>query len=143
VIAAFANPSAEERRRIIETARTIAIVGCSNNPWRPSRGNAEYLQDAGYRIIPVNPNLVGETILGEPVMASLDDIAEPVDIVNVFRRPEFTPEVAEAAVRIGAKVLWLQLGIENGEAARIAQAGGLIVVMNRCLATDHERFFGD
>ncbi len=141
--APFANPGPDERRRILTEARTIAVVGLSANRWRPSFGAAEYLQDAGYRIIPVNPNHAGASILDEPVVASLDDIAEPVDIVDVFRRPEFTPEIAEAAVRNGAHVLWLQLGVVNEGAARIAQPGGLTVVMDRCLATDHERFFGE
>lgn len=138
------NPqlTADERKHILETYRTIAVVGLSDNKWKPSYGAAEYLRDAGYEIIPVNPNHAGGTILGEPVYAALADIPKPVEIVNVFRRPEFTPDVARQAVAIGAEVLWLQLGIVNEEAARIAREGGLTIVMDRCLATEHERFFG-
>lgn len=135
--------SPDERKRILETFRTVAVVGLSSNRWKPSYGVAEYLQDVGYEIFPVNPTYAGETILGRPVHASLAEIAEPVDIVDVFRRAEFTPDIARQAVQIGAKVLWLQLGIVNEEAARIAKDGGLVVVMDRCLATEHERFFSE
>jgi predicted CoA-binding protein len=133
----------DERRRILESFRGIAVVGLSDNRWKPSYGVAEYLQEAGYQIIPVNPNHAGKSILGEEVYASLAGIPKPVDIVNVFRRAEFTPEVARQAVANGAKVLWLQLGIVNEEAARIARESGLTVVMDRCLATEHERFFSE
>ena len=129
----------EERKRILEEAKVIAVVGLSDNPWRPSHSVSEYLQDAGYEIIPVNPNRIGKSILGEPVYASLLDIPQPVDIVNVFRPAQVTPPIAEQAVAIGAKALWLQLGIANDEAARIASEGGLSVVMNRCISTEHSR----
>jgi predicted CoA-binding protein len=139
VIAPNPHLTPEERKSILETSRVIAVVGLSANVWKPSYGVAEYLQDAGYEIIPVNPNRVGEQILGEPVYATLADVPKPVDIVNVFRPAQFTRPIAEQAVAIGAKVLWLQLGITNDEAARIARDGGLTVVMDRCLATEHGR----
>jgi predicted CoA-binding protein len=129
----------DERKRILVEAKVIAVVGLSDNPWRPSHSVSEYMQDAGYEIIPVNPNRVGQTILGQQVYASLLDIPKPVDIVNVFRPAQVTPPIAEQAVAIGAKALWLQLGIANDEAARIASEGGLAVVMNRCISTEHGR----
>jgi predicted CoA-binding protein len=131
---AFENPSRERIKSILESARNIAVVGLSDNPERTSHMVAQAMQERGYRIIPVNPN--AESILGEKCYASLTDIPEPVDIVNVFRRSEHTPEVAEEAVRIGAKVLWLQLGIVSDEAAAIARSGGLEVVMDRCIKVE-------
>ncbi len=119
-------------RRLLENTRTVALVGASPKPNRPSHGVMASLQRAGYRVIPVNPAAAGQTILGEIVRASLAEIAEPVDMVDVFRRAEDTPEVARDAVEIGAKSFWLQLDIVNAEAARIALAGGLDVVMDRC-----------
>lgn len=129
----------EERRQLLREAKVIAIVGLSDSPWKPSQGVAAYLQRKDYRIIPVNPNRVGKAILGEPVVATLADIAEPVDIVDVFRPAQVTPKIAREAVAIGAKALWLQLGIANDEAAAIATAGGLPVVMDRCIATEVAR----
>lgn len=121
--------------QILKEAKTIAVVGASNDPAKSSHGIAEYLKQWGYRMIPVNPK---ETeVLGEKAYARLEDIPVPVDVVNVFRRPEFTPEIARSAVAIGAKALWLQLGIENEEAAQIASAGGLDVVMDHCIAVEH------
>ena len=118
-------------------AKTIAVVGLSSNPMRASHGVAEYLKAAGYRIIPVNPN---ETeVLGEKAYARLEDIPEPVDIVDVFRRAEEVPAVAKSAIVIGAKVLWMQLGIENAGAAEKARAAGLVVVENACLLVEHRR----
>lgn len=123
---------------ILKTAKTIAVVGLSSDESKPSYGVSEYMQRRGYRIIPVNPR---ETeVLGEKAYARLEDIPEAVDIVNVFRRPALTPEVAASAVAMGAKVLWLQLGIENEEAQRIAEAGGLDVVMDRCILIEHRRY---
>jgi len=123
--------------QILRGVKTIAVVGLSSNPMRPSYGVAEYLKTAGYRIIPVNPN---ETeVLGEKAYARLEDIPEQVDIVDVFRRAEEVPAVAESAIRIGAKVLWMQLGIENGGAAERARAAGLVVVENACLLVEHKR----
>jgi predicted CoA-binding protein len=123
--------------QILRGAKTIAVVGLSSNPMRPSYGVAEYLKTAGYRIIPVNPN---ETeVLGEKAYARLEDIPEPVGIVDVFRRAEEVPAVAASAIRIGAKVLWMQLGIENPGAAEKARAAGLVVVENACLLVEHKR----
>ncbi len=122
---------------ILRESKTIAVVGLSSDPLRASYGVSEYMQARGYRIIPVNPK---ETeALGEKAYARLEDIPEPVDIVNVFRRPLQTPEVAKSAVAIGAKVLWLQLEIVNEEAAAIATGGGLDVVMDRCILVEHRK----
>ena len=133
--------SEEERalRSLLGEARVIAVVGISSKPSRPSYGVASYLQEHGYRIVPVNPN---ETeVLGERAYASLLDIPREihVDVVDVFRRAEHTPEVARQAVAIGARVLWLQEGIVNEEAARIATEGGLEVIMGVCFRHMHER----
>jgi predicted CoA-binding protein len=122
---------------ILRSSRTIAVVGLSGRRFRPSYGVAEYLQKAGYRIIPVNP---GESqILGEKCYPDLESIPEPVDIVDIFRRPEFVPEIVEAAIRIGAKVIWMQEGVVHEEAAKRGEAAGLIVIMDRCLLKDHRR----
>jgi len=131
------DTSSDVMGRILRAAKTIAVVGLSSNPMRASHGVAEYLKNAGYRIIPVNPN---ETeVLGEKAYARLEDIPESVDIVDVFRRAEEVAAVAESAVRIGAKVLWMQLGIENAEAAEKARAAGLVVVEDSCLMVEHKR----
>ena len=123
--------------QILRGGKTIAVVGLSSNPMRASHEVAAYLKNAGYRIIPVNPN---ETeVLGEKAYARLEDVPEPVDIVDVFRRAEEVPAVAESAIKIGAKVLWMQLGIENAEAAERARAGGLVVVEDSCLMVEHKR----
>jgi len=133
-------PSDDELRSILGAAHTIAVVGLSSKPMRPSHEVASYLQEKGYRIVPVNPN---ETeVLGERAFASLVDVDVPVDAVDVFRRAEHTPEVARQAVQIGAKVLWLQEGIVNEEAFRIATEGGLDVVMGACMMREHERVEG-
>ncbi|NBD26385.1 CoA-binding protein [Paenibacillus glycinis] len=131
---AFANPSRDDIKRILEETSTVAVVGLSDNPERTSYMIAEALQAKGYRIIPVNPN--AEEILGEKVYPSLKDIPYPVDIVDVFRRSEFTPPIAEEAVAIGAKTLWLQLGVVSEEAAEIALQGGLNVIMDRCIKVE-------
>jgi hypothetical protein len=123
--------------QILRSAKTIAVVGLSSNPMRASHGVAAYLKNAGYRIIPVNPN---ETeVLGEKAYARLEDVTESVDIVDVFRKAEEVPGVAESAIRIGAKVLWMQLGIENAEAAERALVAGLAVVEDSCLMVEHKR----
>jgi predicted CoA-binding protein len=123
--------------QILRGAETIAVVGLSSNPMRASHGVAEYLKNAGYRIIPVNPN---ETeVFGEKAYARLEDVPEPVDIVDVFRRAEEVAAVADSAIRIGAKVLWMQLGIENAEAAERGLAAGLVVVEDSCLMVEHKR----
>lgn len=123
---------------ILKTSRTIAVVGLSPKNDRPSYRVAEYLKAQGYRIFPVHPT--ADEILGEPVYRRVEDIPEPIDIVDVFRKSEDTPPVAESAVRAQAKVLWLQLGIENDVAASIAETAGLQVVQNRCLKIEHERW---
>jgi len=130
------DTSSDVVAQILRAAKTIAVVGLSSNPLRASHGVAEYLKNAGYRIIPVNPN---ETeVLGEKAYARLEDIPESVDIVDVFRRAEEVAAVAESAVRIGAKVLWMQLGIENAGAEK-ARAAGLVVVEDSCLMVEHKR----
>lgn len=126
-------------KRLFETVRTIAVVGCSPKPERPGHYVAKYLQDLGYRIIPVNP---GQTeILGEKCYASLRDIPEPVDMVDCFRRAEDIPPVVEDAIAIGAKFVWMQLGIINEEAAQRAIEAGINVVMDRCPKIDYPRLF--
>ena len=122
---------------ILKTARTIAVVGLSAKRYRPSYGVAEYLQKAGYRIIPVNPQ--ESELLGERCYPDLEAIPEPVDIVDIFRRSEFVPEIVEAAIRKGAKVIWMQEGVVHEDAARRAEAAGLHVVMDRCILKDHRR----
>lgn len=126
--------------RVVTEARSIAVVGASDDARRPSNEVARYLHEQGLRIFPVNPKLT--ELFGLPAYARLADIPEPVDIVDTFRTPSATPEVAEQAVAIGAGTLWLQLGVINDEAARIAARGGLTVVMDRCLAVDHRRLAG-
>jgi predicted CoA-binding protein len=123
-------------RHLLENTKTIALVGASPKPNRPSYGVMAYLQRSGYRVIPVNPIAAGTTILGETVHGSLAEIKEPIDMVDVFRRAEDTPPVAEEAVAAGARSLWLQLGIANDDAAKIATEGGLDVVMDRCTAIE-------
>jgi predicted CoA-binding protein len=133
------NARRAELRSLLGEAETIAVVGLSSDPSRPSNDVASYLQEHGYRIVPVNPN---ETeVLGERAYASLLDIPDdvPVDVVDVFRRAEHTPEVARDAVAIGAKVLWLQEGIVNEDAARIAQEAGLDVIMGVCIKKTRQR----
>jgi uncharacterized protein len=129
------NPSDSELRTLLTNARTVAVVGASNNTDRPVYGVMRRLQQVGYRVIPVNPR--EKEILGERVYASLHDIPEHVDVVDVFRRAEFTPAIAEQAVAIKAGALWLQQGISNEETAAIARAGGLTVVMDLCMAVEH------
>lgn len=122
---------------ILHSARTIAVVGLSGKRFRPSYGVAEYLQRAGYRIIPVNPHETA--VLGEKCYPDLDAVPEPIDIVDVFRRSEFVPEIVEAAIRKGATAVWMQEGVIHEEAARRAEAAGLTVVMDRCILKDHRR----
>jgi predicted CoA-binding protein len=128
-----------ELRRLLSETHTIAVVGASPKPNRASHGVMAFLQQAGYRAIPVNPAAAGQTILGETVYATLAEVPVPVDMVDVFRRAEDTPSIARDAVAIGAKSLWLQLGIGNPESAAIANAGGLDVVMDRCTAIEIRR----
>ncbi len=132
----FQNPSDEERRRILQEAKNIAVVGMSDKKDRTSYLIAEAMQQAGYRIFPVNPNLT-QPVLGEKPYARLQEIKEPIDIVNVFRRSEAVYPVAEDAVAVKAKTLWLQQGVINEEAAELAIKNGLNVVMDRCIKVDH------
>ena len=127
-------------QRVLLDAKTIAIVGLSGNPLRASNFVGFYLQRHGYRVIPVNPR--EPEILGERSFASLRDVPVPVDIVDVFRAPSALPEIARDAVAIGAKCLWCQFTVINEEGARIAEDGGLAVVMDRCLKVEHARYIG-
>ena len=127
-------------QRVLHTAKTIAVVGLSSNPLRASNFVGYYLKRHGYRVIPVNPR---ETeILGETCYPSLRDIPEPVDVVDVFRAPSAVPEIAADAVAIGADTLWCQLGVVNLEGARIAEEGGLTVIVDRCIKFEHARYVG-
>jgi uncharacterized protein len=124
---------------ILKTSKTIAVVGLSGRRHRPSYGVAEYLQSAGYRVIPVNP---GEReVLGEKSYARLEDIPEHVDIVNIFRRSEFVPEIVESAIRIGARGVWMQEGVIHPQAAERARSAGLFVIMNACILKEHIKRF--
>ncbi|MDF2739211.1 MAG: CoA-binding protein [Actinomycetia bacterium] len=125
----------EQLARIYAETKTIAVVGISRYPFKPSQRIPKYLQEQGYRIRPVNPR--GGSVLGEPVARSLAEVDGPVDVVDVFRPAEEAPKLARQAIDIGAKVLWLQEGIESQEAKRIAEAAGLTVVMNRCMGETH------
>lgn len=129
-----------ELRRILATCRTIAVVGLSPQWHRPSFFAAKYMQEHGYRVIPVNPKY--DSILGEKCYKSLRDIPEPVDMVDVFRKAQDVPPIAEDAIAIGAKVLWQQLGVRNEAAAARARAAGLEAVMDRCVKIEHGRLFG-
>ncbi|MGH8856247.1 MAG: CoA-binding protein [Telluria sp.] len=132
--------------QILRDSKTIAIVGLSNKPERPSHEVAEYLQAHGYRIVPVNPNHAGDTILGEKVYATLQEAADalgaagqPIDIVDCFRKSDDIPPIAREAIAVRAGCLWMQLDIENQAAADLARAAGLDVVMNHCLKIEHRR----
>jgi uncharacterized protein len=127
-------------RRILSRSRTIAVVGLSANWYRPSYFAAKYMQDHGYRVIPVNPNY--KEVLGEKCYPDVASIPEQVDIVDCFRKPDEMPTLAREAVAKGANVLWMQLGIHNDEAARIASDAGLDVVQNRCVKIEHARLMG-
>ena len=122
---------------ILRNAHTIAVVGLSGKRFRPSYGVAEYMQRAGYRIIPVNPR--EKQVLGETSYPDLEAVPESIDIVDIFRRSEHVPEIVEAAIRIGAKMIWMQEDVYHEAAARRAQEAGLAVVMDRCILKDHRR----
>ena len=123
--------------KILSATHTIAVVGLSNDHHRPSNGVSDYMKRSGYRIIPVNPN---ETeVLGEKSYARLEDVPEKIDMVNIFRRPEFVPEIVESAIRIGAKSVWMQEGVIHEAAAERAREAGLEVVMDRCLLKEHRK----
>lgn len=131
------NASPEEVRKLLRESKVIAVVGLSDRPDRPSHGVAAYMQRAGYRIIPVNPAL-GEA-LGEKAYASLREVPEKIDIVDIFRRPEAVPEIVEEAIAVGARAVWMQEGIVHNDSADRARAAGLTVVMDRCLLKEHRR----
>ena len=133
----LAQGSADPIAEILNKSKTIAVVGLSSNPMRPSHGVSEYLQGAGYRIIPVNPN---ETeVLGEKSYARLEDVPEKIEIVDIFRRAEEVAAVVESAIRVGAKAVWMQLGVENDAAAERARAAGLAVVEDSCILIEHRK----
>ena len=133
----FDNPSDDDLRAIYEATSTIAVVGASDNPGKPAFAIPRQLKGLGYRIVPVNPK--GGEILGERAYRSLDEVDVPIDVVDVFRPAEETPDVARQAVKAGAKVLWLQEGIVSEEAARIAREGGLTAVMGICMGATARR----
>src|SRR5580700_5077380 len=122
---------------ILNRYRTIGVVGLSSNPARPSYGVTQYMQSAGYRIIPVNPN--EREVLGEKSYARLEDVPEKIDVVDVFRRSEFVPEIVDAAIRVGARAIWLQDGVVDEVAAQRARDAGLFVVMDACILREHRR----
>ncbi|MCC2954969.1 CoA-binding protein [Massilia sp. IC2-477] len=135
--------------QILSDSKTIAIVGLSNKPERASYGVAEYLQGAGYRVVPVNPSLAGQTVLGEKAYATLQEAADalaasgqPIDIVDCFRKSEDIPPIARDAIAVRAGCLWMQLDIENQAAADLARAAGLDVVMNHCIKIEHRSLNG-
>jgi len=136
---AFENPSDTIIRAILATPKTIAVVGCSPDPDRDSHRIAALLKAKGHRIIPVNPT--SKEILGERCYASVRDIPEQIDMVDVFRRPEFVDQIADDAIAVNAKILWLQLDVINEPAASKAQEAGLTVVMDRCPAIEYRRLF--
>jgi predicted CoA-binding protein len=132
----------EELRDLLLDSKVIAVVGLSANPERASNQVAWYLHHQGYRLFGVNPMCPEPELFGVPVLPSLDQVPEPIDLVDVFRRPEYTPEVATAAVAVGARALWLQLGIRSDEARAIATQAGLAYVEDACLKVEHARLLG-
>jgi uncharacterized protein len=132
----------DEIRQLLLDTKVIAVVGLSANPDRPSNQVAWYLHHQGYRLFGINPACPEPEVFGVPMLPSLDQVPEPIDIVDVFRRPEHTPDVARQAVAAGARALWLQLGIASPEARTIAEDGGLTYVEDRCLKVDHARLLG-
>ncbi len=131
-----------ELRVILKESKTIAVVGLSANWYRPSYFAAKYMQEHGYKIIPVNPAYVGQEVLGERCYSSLEEIPESVDMVDCFRKSEDIEPIASQAVIIGAKSIWLQLGVKNESASQIASAAGMTYVENRCVKIEHGRLFG-
>jgi hypothetical protein len=126
-------------KEILEQYKTIAVVGLSNHPWRASYSVSQYMQNAGYRIIPINP--LEKEVLGEKAYPTLDDVPESFEIVDIFRRSEYVPEIVEAAIRRNARVIWMQLGVVHPQAAAQALKAGLEVVMDRCILQDHMLYF--
>jgi len=134
------NPIHDDIKRLLESSKTIAVVGLSDKPERDSYRVAKYMKDAGYRIIPVNPTKTN--ILGEPCYASLNDIPEPVDIVDIFRKPDAIPPIVDAAIEIGAKAVWMQRGLAHHESAEKARGAGLDVVQSKCIKVEHKKLLG-
>jgi uncharacterized protein len=132
-----APDSADSIRDILKKYKSIAVVGLSSNPARPSHGVASYMKSVGYRIIPVNPN--EKEVLGEKCYARVEDVPQKIEIVDIFRRPEDVPPVVDGAIRAGARVVWMQLGIENATAGEKARAAGITVVMDACLLVEHKK----
>jgi len=138
-MAEFQNPTDPEIKTLLETTKTIALVGASPKPERPSNRVMKFLLDQGYRVIPVNPGQAGGTIHGQTVVAQLSDIADPVDMVDIFRNSEDAAGVVDDAIAIGAKSVWMQLGVINPEAFAKAKANGMTAVMDRCPAIELPR----
>jgi uncharacterized protein len=126
-------------KEILDQFKNIAVVGLSNHPWRAGYSVSQYMQNAGYRIIPVNP--LETEVLGERAYATLDEVREPFETVNIFRRSEYVPDIVEAAIRKNARVIWMQQGVVHEQAAARARAAGLDVVMDRCILQDHMLYF--
>lgn len=126
-------------KEILDKYKRIAVVGLSNNTWRASYGVSRFMQTVGYSITPVNPN--EREVLGQKAYATLDDVPDPIEIVNIFRRSEFVPEIVDAAIRRGAKVIWMQEGVIHEEAAQRARAAGMEVVMDRCILKEQMKNF--
>lgn len=135
----FPAPSDAKIRRILTSVQTIALIGASAKPQRPSHEVMAYLQRRGYKVFPVNPGIAGSQLLGETVYARLEDVPRPIDMVDIFREPSALPAIVDSAIAVGAKVLWGQLGVVHAEAAATAQAAGLAVVMDRCPAIEIPR----
>jgi uncharacterized protein len=138
-------PNMDEGLQFLQQYHHIAVVGISANPYRPSHGVSLYMQSVGYDIIPINPRYAGQMLLGKRVYASLSEAkeaGEPIEIVDVFRRAPDVPPVADEAIKVGAKVLWMQLGIRNDEAGQKAREAGLIYVQDKCIKVEHARLFG-
>jgi predicted CoA-binding protein len=133
------TPVSDEITELLKHAKTIAVVGLSDSPLRPSYGVSAYMQHHGYRIIPVNPAIKGA--LGEKAVASLSEIEEKIDIVDVFRRPEGVPEIVDEAIKLGVPAIWMQEGVVHEDAAAKARKAGIFVVMDRCILKEHRRRF--
>lgn len=134
--------SDESIRRVLDTSRVVAMVGASPRPDRPSFGVMRVLQQKGHKVYPVNPTATGKTIHGETVLADLSDVPEPIDMVDIFRRADQAGEAVDAAIRAGAKTVWMQLGVIDEAAAKRAEDAGLTVVMDRCPAIEYRRLAG-
>ncbi len=132
-------PQTDPIAELLKRAKTIAVVGLSNNPMRPSHGVSAYMQSRGYRILPVNPNI--ESCLGEKAYASLLDVPEQIDIVDIFRRPEFVEEVVDQAIQLKVRAIWMQEGVVHEKAAEKARKAEIFVVMDRCILKEHRASF--